>query len=148
MSIHKVLLLLIAPLVLTGCSAAAPNEFATIVLPNETQIIAGVADSQSERQQGLSGRESLSENEGLLFIHESKSIPSYWMKDMLITLDFIWLNEGIVVDLTENVPPEDPPTTFYRPDSLVDQVLEVNAGFIEKHGLSVGDYLDIELPDE
>ena len=127
---------------------AATEAEPSILLPDGLTIMIEVADTDAERRQGLSGRESLQEETGLLFIHETKSIPSYWMNGMLISLDFVWLNDGVVVDLTENVPPEDPPVSFYSPSGLVDTVLEVNAGFIEKHSLSVGDYLDIDLVGE
>ena len=148
MKVRSLLLILVLTVMLSGCGNEAPNDLAVITLPNDFQITSQVANSPSEQHQGLSGTESLVDNEGMLFIYDSALIPSYWMKGMLFSLDFIWLNEGYIVDLTENVAPENPPTTYYSPSSPVDQVLEVNAGFIEKHSLSVGDYLDIDLPGE
>ena len=84
------------------------------------------------------------ENEGLLFIHEQTETPSYWMKDMQFPIDFIWLKDNQIVDITENAPTEDPPTTYYTPKTPINQVLEVNAGYVAKQGLKIGQILDIQ----
>ena len=101
-----------------------------------------VADSPSERSRGLSGRDSLSPDTGLLFIFPTPDRHSFWMKDMTFALDFIWINSNKVVQVTTNVPPPASPTAqipVIRPDFPVIWVLEVPAGFVKEHQVEVGD---------
>lgn len=99
-----------------------------------------IPETRAERAKGLGGRESLAPDEGMLFVYDSPRRLSFWMKGMLIPLDFIWIREGKIVRLDENVQPEDyqPPETL-RPEERVDQVLEVKSGTIEKFNIKVGD---------
>ncbi len=115
---------------------------------NGTKVEVDIASTEPKREKGLSGRESLGEFEGMLFLHDQKARYSYWMKDMKISLDFVWIDDNIIVDITENVPPEDIPKTYYSAAVPVDKVLEVNAGFIKEHLIRVGDKLTITLPED
>src|SRR3972149_3295989 len=61
----------------------------------DKSITVEIADSIEERGKGLSDRTSLKEDAGMLFIFAKKDVfPSFWMKDTLIPLDFIWINDG------------------------------------------------------
>ena len=94
-----------------------------------------VAQTLQERAQGLSGRDSLASNAGMLFLFEGLYRPSFWMKDTRFGLDFLWIAGTTIVDTTENVPPDTGgalPT--YQPAEPVDKVIEVNAGWIAQHG--------------
>lgn len=112
------------------------------VLINNHQIIVEVADTDSLRTQGLSGRKILPKDYGMLFIFPSASYYRFWMKDMKIPLDFIWIDKDKVVDLTENVaiPKSDDlkdlPTFSSR--YPVDKILEVNVGTIKALNISIG----------
>lgn len=103
-----------------------------------TMINIEIADTQSRRAQGLSNRDSLSDQSGMLFIFPDPDRHSFWMKDMNFPLDFLWIKNGQVIQLSKNIPFSQPPAII-TPDSPVDQVLEVNAGFIDKYGIKVGD---------
>lgn len=111
----------------------------------ETQINVDVADTSEERSKGLSGVNKLGENEGMLFVFDKKdTTPSFWMKEMLISLDIIWINDGKVVKIDKSVPnpsagASDESLKLYYPGSPIDYVVEVNAGFSDKFGLKVGD---------
>ena len=106
---------------------------------------AGIANDEAERKEGLSGKSSLPEAEGLLFDFGQKDIfPSFWMRGMLIPIDIIWINDGKITKIDKNLaPPEkDTPESslkLYYPDKPIDYVLEVNAGFSDKNSLKVGD---------
>ena len=107
-----------------------------------TQLTIEIADTDLSRARGLSGRESLPPNHGMLFIFPSSHRPSFWMYDMRFALDFVWINHGRVVGLTENVPPPSETSgrpTVIQPDLYADWVLEVPAGFINRHGIKEGD---------
>jgi uncharacterized membrane protein (UPF0127 family) len=114
-----------------------------------TKIKVDVADTEEERKQGLSGKTSLGENEGMLFVFEQKDVyPSFWMRGMRIPIDIIWVNDGIVTKIDKNIsaPGEGTPDSalqLYHPDAPIDYVLEVNAGFSDKNELKVGDKVDL-----
>lgn len=100
-----------------------------------------IADTVEKRSKGLSGRKSMPENQGMLFIFNTSDYHSFWMKDMNFGLDFIWIGGDEVVEIAENVRPEDyqPPKSLVSKNK-VDKVLEVNAGTAE--------YLDIKEGDK
>jgi uncharacterized membrane protein (UPF0127 family) len=113
-------------------------------------IQAEVARTVEERAQGLSGRDSLPRDAGMLFVLDEEGRPGFWMKDMRFPLDFIWISrDRHVVDLTENVPdPETAGTTVsgIQPDQPALYVLEVNAGVVQEYGVQAGDAVSFE-PD-
>lgn len=90
---------------------------------------------------GLSGRDKLDENAGLLFVHDGPGIYGIWMKDMRFPIDVIWLDEDYrVVDMAENVEPDSFPKIF-EPSPPALYILEVNTGFAERNGIETGDSL-------
>lgn len=111
---------------------------------NETVINVEVADTQALRTQGLSGRDQLDADSGMLFIFDSPKQYQFWMKGMKFPLDFIFINSGKVVDILRNVPVQpagtpDSNLPVYEPVVPVDMMLEVNANFADSHGIKVGD---------
>ena len=63
-------------------------------------IDAEQARTQEDRAQGLSGRESLAADAGMLFVFEAERRPGFWMREMQFPLDFIWISaEGVVVNV-------------------------------------------------
>jgi hypothetical protein len=111
----------------------------------KTSVEIDIADTPALREQGLSGRERLGANEGMLFIFENPAIYSFWMIDMKFPLDMIWISEEKkVVATTKNVPFPVPGTSnaqlpIYNPPSPVQYILEVNAGFADRNGINIGD---------
>src|SRR4029077_6690395 len=97
---------------------------------------------------GLGGRTGLGPNEGMLWMYDQAGEYRFWMKDMVIALDFVWIDQGRIVDLTANVPP---PTghsvtnlPILQPKVPASNILEVRAGFIAAHGLSIDDPVEID----
>ena len=106
---------------------------------NGVDLLVDIADTPEEQAQGLSGRDKMAENKGMLFVFPVSNIPGFWMKDMRFSLDFIWIAEsGMIVDITENITPESYPEIF-RSSSPVKYVLEVNAGWVDRNKVKVGD---------
>ncbi len=128
----KWLILLISSLLLGGWVVRKPF----IRINGVKVVVVEVMDTNEKRQQGLSGRERLGENEGMLFVFDRPGIYSFWMKEMKFPLDFVWINEDKVVDLREKVGITE---MNIRPARPADRVLEVNSGWIEKHQIKVGD---------
>ena len=115
----------------------------------EVKIPVELADTNEKRAKGLSDRTSLDENSGMLFVFDKKSItPVFWMKDMLIPIDMIWIGDGKIVKIDKNVPAPvagtpDNKLPNYSPGSPIDYVLEVNSGFSDKNKFKVGDSVDL-----
>lgn len=113
-----------------------------------------VADSDLERKQGLSGVESMAATEGKLFVFDKEGDYKMWMKDMLIPLDIIWINnERRIVHIEQNVSPDTYPTVYGSPEPAR-FVLELNAFFVSTFNIEVGDtvsipanYLPVDLLD-
>lgn len=98
-----------------------------------------IADEEHERIQGLSGREVLPTDQGLLFVFETPGRYSIWMRDMRFPLDIYWIDdEGVIVDAWKNATPESYPFVF-EPSAPARYVLEVVGGFSEVYNIDVGD---------
>lgn len=123
------------------------ENFVTI---SNVKIPVEIAKTRNEREKGLSNRESLKENSGMLFVLEEDSTPAFWMKDMKIPIDIIWIDDNKVTQITANISPPGASTPDrdlkrYLPNDAVDYVLEVNAGFADKHNIGPGG--DVIIPE-
>jgi len=119
------------------------------VVINDHEFDVEVADTIIAKAQGLSGRDQLGKDEGMLFISGRPSIQRFWMKDMLISIDIIWISDGKVVGFEKNASPEPGVPTrglkIYQSPEPVELVLEVSAGIVDRLGISVGDSVSIRL---
>lgn len=106
-----------------------------------------IAQTSEEKAQGLSGRESFKEDQGMLFIYDEAGFYSFWMKDMLFPIDIIWIDENFeIVDVTKNIQPDSFPQIF-QSQKPAQYVLEVNAGFSDQNSIQIGDKADFsEIP--
>ena len=108
-----------------------------------------IADTDLKLKRGLSGREKIEDDEGMLFVVPENSIPSFWMKDMKFPIDIIWIDDLKVVGILENLPvPSETESELprYQPKYPIDYVLEVKAGFAKDNNIKIGD--EVELPKE
>ena len=98
-----------------------------------------LALTSGEQAQGLSGRQGLNYNEGMLFVFSQSGNYPFWMKEMNFPIDIIWLGEDLqVVYIKKDARPESYPET-YGPDEEAEYVLEVVSGFADKNNLQMGD---------
>jgi len=104
-------------------------------------VKAEVADNIFKKSKGLMGRECLGENEGMLFVLNIERRPRFWMKNMKFPIDIVYISkEKKVVDIIENAQPCNSILSIgFTPKSAAKYVLEVNAGFIKKYGIKIGD---------
>ena len=104
-----------------------------------------IAFTPEARTQGLSDRESLTINTGMLFVFEEARTPTFWMYNMRFDLDFVWIGDDCTVRFihryvprpSEGQTPGDLPR--YSPNTDVLYNLEINAGQVDRHGIEVGD---------
>lgn len=100
-----------------------------------------LAVSQEERERGLSGKDELCQNCGMLFVFPKSGKYNFWMRDMRFGLDIIWINEGKIVYIEKNVALSDQRVLSSQKNA--DLVLEINAGLSDKYGISPGDEVKI-----
>jgi uncharacterized membrane protein (UPF0127 family) len=102
-----------------------------------------IADNAFTQKRGLSGRDPLSTNEGMFFVFERLEKHGFWMKDMLFSIDIIWLDENYTIThIEKSVSPETYPKVFY-PEKPSLYVLEILANQSDLLGIKVGDKLNI-----
>jgi len=132
--------ILITILILSFFSLAHAREVTQRVCIENTCIKAEIADDDYTRQQGLMYRESLADDRGMLFVFQDEGEYGFWMKNMLIPLDIIWISKDMqVVDISANVEPCRDTCDNITPKKAVKYVLEVQSGFVDKHKIRLGD---------
>lgn len=116
------------------------NNNAEVTVAGQTYDVE-VADDDRTRQVGLSNRKSLGENNGMLFVFEKKGKYSFWMKETLIPLDIIFINDNKIVYIVNNAQPDkgDGAVRVFQTPQDANYVLELNASESEAHNIKVGD---------
>ena len=104
-----------------------------------------LATTPETRSCGLSLRESLPTNRGMLFVYAEPEILTFWMKDTRIPLSIAFIDaDGRIVSIQKMTPfltskhHESPVPALYA--------LEVNQGWFEENGIGVGDVVEFSLP--
>jgi len=122
---------------------AAPANAPRVVLPDGFAVTVEVAADDPTREQGLMYRDQLAADRGMIFLFPQSGDYPFWMKNTLIPLDMIWIDDGKkVVHVASNVPPcKADPCPSYPPHANAKAVLELAAGVAAKHGLKNGDVL-------
>ena len=115
------------------------NSLLKTVKINNKELHVYLAKSQEEWQQGLSGVSGLAQDGGMLFIFNEPGFYYMWMKDMKFPIDIIWISDNFkIVDYKENARPEGYPKEKFGPKELARYALEVNAGWILKNNIEIG----------
>jgi uncharacterized membrane protein (UPF0127 family) len=100
-----------------------------------------IADNDAKRTQGLMYRDSMAENHAMLFVFPEEQQLSFWMKNTIMPLDIIYANaKKEIITTQKNAVP-------YSEDSipsngLAQYVVEVNAGFCDRHSIKPGDHIE------
>jgi len=98
---------------------------------------AEIAVSKEERSRGLMNREKLNDGEGMLFIFESDSLHSFWMKDTLIPLSIAFiLSDGKILEIKDMYPKD---LSSVSPSRSVRYALEAPQGWFARTGILPGD---------
>lgn len=140
------ILLLISLLFLLGCvqpsntnsTPLPPVDYPSVCI-EEKCVQVRLAETPAERQRGLMGVASLTDEEGMLFLWGEQGIYPFWMKDTLIPLDIIWIQEdGTITEITTLQPCETEFCPVHTPKGIARYVLEVNAGLMQKWNVQEG----------
>jgi len=124
-----------------------PSAMTTVTIGTST-IDVEVESTEASREQGLSGRTSLADGSGMLFVFQQPGMYGFWMKDMNFALDMLFADSnGKIVTIVQNATPEsyhqNPPQVFY-PTAPIRYVLEVPAGFAAEHNIKDGTVMQVQ----
>ena len=117
-----------------------------VILPDGFAVGVEVVADDETRQMGLMFRDHLADDRGMIFFFPQSGHYPFWMKNTLIPLDMIWIDEGRrIAHITPDVPPcKADPCPSYPPNVQAKYVLELAAGVAAKHRLKDGDALRFE----
>jgi uncharacterized protein len=132
---------------------ALPKKGQTLPLEAQTTVQGKtiqleVARTVEQQATGLMFRTELAEDRGMVFLFNPPNPISFWMKNTLIPLDMVFARSGKVVYLQRNAPPcktLDCPTYGAGPQQPIDQVIELQAGTIDRLKLKVADPIKVEF---
>lgn len=102
------------------------------------QLDIEIAETDYETSTGLMDRDSMTENQGMLFIFQEVAVHSFYMKNTQFPLDIIYIDENLsIASLKKNAKPLD--ESSLSSEVPIQYVLEINAGLADKHNIEVGD---------
>ncbi|NJL49492.1 MAG: DUF192 domain-containing protein [Leptolyngbyaceae cyanobacterium SM2_5_2] len=140
-------------------AAPAPRNDSTALLSQQGQqlpvtavttlggqeIFLEVAATPQQQSLGLMYREALPDDRGMLFPISPARPVSFWMKNVPVPLDMVFIYQGTIRAIAASVPPcpADPCPTYGPGNQPVDQVIELRAGRAAELGLAVGDLVAV-----
>jgi uncharacterized membrane protein (UPF0127 family) len=137
-----------------ACGSNAPQsseprrtaQGSRIIFPDGYAVTVEVAADDPTRQQGLMFRDNLPGDRGMIFLFRRAGEYPFWMKNTLIPLDMIWLDDQKrIVHVAHDVPPcKADPCPNYPPSAVASYVLELAGGVAARHGLANGQTLRFE----
>jgi uncharacterized protein len=139
-------LALVAALVLGACGGGDSGSVATIDTGEQVvRLDVELAETPEERRQGLSGRETLAADAGMLFLYSEEHRGGFWMKDTLIPLSIAFLDAGgAILSILDMEPCAADPCPSYDPGVAYWSALEVNGGAFSEWGVEPGDVVVLE----
>lgn len=112
-----------------------------------------VAQTRAQIERGLMFRTSMPEDHGMIFLFRPPRPVRFWMFNCNISLDMMFIRDGKIVKISHDVPPcksqkpDECPLYPKEGEIEASEVLEVNAGYCERHGVKEGDTVKFTLPD-
>ena len=152
----RTLCIVFTALVLLACGVNNPTTAAPaapaaakgprIVFPDNFAVKVEIAADDETRAQGLMYRDQLANDRGMIFLFAQSGDYPFWMKNTLIPLDMIWIDEQKkIVHVAHGVPPcKADPCPSVPPGAPAKYVLEVAAGVAARHNLANGQTLRFE----
>lgn len=117
----------------------------TVTLPDGTKVKAEVMINPKDMARGMMFRDTFPEGRGMLFIHGTPSNQPYWMYQVKIPLDIVWIDKSKrVVEMVENAPPcktKASECPNYGGNQTYSFVLELPGGYARKHGVREGEVI-------
>jgi len=148
--VKKIFLIIIALIIIIIFIMVNLTDRQTVQIKTKTDtydISIEIADSPEEQTLGLMWREDLPENKGMLFVYEKEDRPNFWMKNMEISLDILFISSDLKINHIEHdvQPCETEKCERYNSPVPVQYVLELKSGFAEKYGVEIGDEVILKM---
>lgn len=128
---------------LPGCSAQVKFEKQEITIKTGSGnigILAEIAKTDAQRQQGYMFRKEIREGEGMLFIFEHDQFLSFWMKNTLVPLSIAYIaHNGVIIEIFDMEPGNLEPVFSSFPARYA---LEVPLNWFNQAGIKPWDRLD------
>ena len=147
---HRFLLALIAvslilmqgPAQAADPSAAAPSPAFRKIIVGKTPLRVEVADTPEKQERGLMFRQSMPDNEGMLFVFKEPHEMNFWMRNTLIPLDIAFVGaDGVILNIHKAKPLDE--SVNYRSAGVAKYVIETNQGWFSRHGIRPGDKVNL-----
>lgn len=136
------LLMVFANVAVSACPMELPKlnvEF------KQAQLELEIAATPEARNCGLSRRDRLAENHGMLFVVPEAIILDFWMRDTRLPLSIAFIDDsGRILSIQAMQPMQT--RQHYHPPGPVRYAIEVNRGWFSEHQISVGDVITLQLP--
>ena len=131
------LLLIASGLILAGCSKNFNDADTTKVTIGAEKYELEVARSVDAQRKGLSGKKELDKNKGMLFIYDQSDYPQFWMKDTLVPLQLIFVDNCTIVEIKEMSVEKDPskPEAIYKSGVKANKAIELNKGTLPENSV-------------
>ncbi|MCC6758558.1 MAG: DUF192 domain-containing protein [Candidatus Omnitrophica bacterium] len=106
-----------------------------------------LAMTEEQKARGLQHRDQLGKDQGMLFFMKPDVAPKFWMRETLIPLDMIWMDDMGKISYIEHaaVPCEKDPCPTYGPNFPAGYVLEINGGEASRLDMHLGERIVLEL---
>ncbi|MFM6310706.1 MAG: DUF192 domain-containing protein, partial [Dolichospermum sp.] len=119
---------------------------AIATFPKDVKIELEVAKTPEQQMMGLMYRPTLADNRGMLFVFPSLQPVKFWMKNVPVALDMVFIKEGVVEYIQKSAPPcSQEPCPTYGPPVLIDQVIELRSGRAGELNLQIGDHVKVDF---
>lgn len=125
---------------------AGSTSVVAFITPDVQPMRFEIVTTPAAQELGLGKRSDIPENYGMLFVFSQEGNYGFWMKDMLTSIDMIWLSDtGTILKINASVAPSTYPEPFYPPQP-VKYVLETRAGEAARRGWTIGSNVGLPLP--
>jgi len=138
-----ILMLFVYQIAKTNGASLKPDNFDFVIIKNQ-KVFLNVADTREKKRQGLMGVDNISENEGMVFLFKKSDYKTFWMKNMKISLDIVFISNEKIVKIYKEVPVcEKDPCPLYDSKYKINSVIEFKKGFCEKYNIKTGDKIKL-----
>jgi uncharacterized membrane protein (UPF0127 family) len=134
-----ILILFVGQISICLARKIAPNGNDYIEFKNK-KVFVSIAKTDEELAKGLMDVDKIQENHGMAFLFKEPDYKNFWMKNMIIPIDMVFIYKNKIGTIYRKVPPcKKHFCPIYQSKQKVDTVVEVNAGFCDKYKINEGD---------
>lgn len=123
------ILILPVILVLAGCTNLSEKNTKKKISIDNRKFAVEVAKTIEAQRKGLSGKNSIESDKGMLFVFDKKDYPQFWMQDTLIPLQVLMVDGCKIVQIIEMEVEKDPANAemIYKSSEPADKAVELNS---------------------